>query len=202
MKVYVFGDSHAGKFGVDPERFVLGNAGQATAHNLCNTESQSESWFNLQQFLHTFDPAEDVFMFALGEIDCRIHLYRQSVLTLRHVNDLIADTVERYGRIIKAVRDDGRRVAVLDVVPAVAQPNIYLLDHYGTRDQRAEVTRRFNAALGRWCEANDIPFIRLYPYIADDRGWLKEEYALDDEAHASESCVPFVVDELAKHFPI
>ena len=200
MKVYAFGHSHAGKFGND-SRFVLVGPPAPTAYGLGNEKSRSESLFILRQMLHEVEQ-NDIILFVLGEIDCRVHVYRQSIITGRHPNDIISDTVEKYGHIIKSVRDDNNvNVAVHDVPPATAQPNVYLLDHYGTRDQRAEIARRFNFILGNWCEKNDICFVQLYPYISDERGWLKEEYAIEDGAHVSEEVVPFVVQELRKCFP-
>jgi lysophospholipase L1-like esterase len=200
MKIFVFGDSHAGKFGADPGMFIrLFNAGQATAHNLCN--QNGPSYFNLQQSLHEYDPA-DVFLFVLGEIDCRIHFYYQHMKTGKPISVLIMDTVARYGHIIKSVRDDGRpNVAVLDVPPATRQGNVYELEHYATREERSDIARWFNEILGSWCAAREIPFIRLYPYIADERGFLKDQYATEDGAHVSHLTVPFVVQELSVYFP-
>jgi len=200
MKVYAFGDSHAGKFCGDP-RFICGDAQQATAHNLINENSESQSWFALQQHLYIYDP-EDIFMFVIGEIDCRIHFYRQHVITGKSYHELMDNTVRRYGHIVKAVRDDGRpNVAVLDIPPAMAQGNEYGYDHYADRDTRAAIIIEFNDTLAEWCEANDIYLVCLWPYIADGRGWLKEEYAVGDGAHVSENAVPLVVAELTKRWP-
>lgn len=207
MKVWIFSDSHGHKFKSDPLFYVGPNlAGQATAYNLCNENSWSGSLKSLRQHLHLYDNTagpDDVFMFVLGDIDCRIHLYRQMVLQNRNMNDVVKDAVERYTHIIGQVRDDGRpRIAVLDVPPAVAQPNIYLLDHYGTRDQRAEISRRWNIVLGDWCEKNKICFVHIWPYIADARGWLREEYAEPDQAHVNAGAVPFAIKELSKWFDL
>ena len=199
-RVYVWGDSHCGKFGADP-RFILGDAEQATAHNLCNRRSKTQSWFALEAHLNIYDPA-DIWMFIIGEIDCRIHFHRQHVLTGKPVSRLVATTVKRYGYVIKAVRDDGRpNVAVLDAPPAVAQGNFFGYDHYGTRDERAAIAVEWNRQLGEWCEANRICFVRLYPHIADERGWLADEYAVPDGSHVTADVIPFVIDELRKCFP-
>lgn len=195
--IYAFGDSHAGKFG---GVFKLVGPPAPTAYGLAHEKSKSESLFMLQALLH-FAEDDDIILFVLGEIDCRVHIYRQSVITGKSVNHLVFDTVKRYIRVVEDVRDHNPvDVAILDVPPAVKQPNVYMIDHYGTRDQRAEIARRFNVVLKDYCEKSKICFVELYPYIADERGWLKEEYSVD-EVHVSEAVVPFVMEELKKCFP-
>ena len=200
MKVYAFGDSHAGKFG-GSDKFVLVGPPAPTAYGLANEHSRSESILLLRAMLWHVKP-EDVILFVLGEIDCRIHIHRQSVESGESYQRICQQTVDRYGRIVKAVRDDNDvNVAVLDVPPAVAQGNEYGYEHYGTRDQRALIALTFNAELEFWCEDNGICFVSIYDDIVDYRGWLADEYAVEDEAHVKESATPFVVRELAKCFP-
>ena len=198
MSIFVFGDSHAGKFGGDA-RFKLVGPPAPTAWGLASEKARSESLFMLQMMLH-FAKDGDTVLFVLGEIDCRVHIYRQSIIQKREANEIIFDVVERYGRVVKDVRDHNPvKVAVLDVPPAVKQPNVYMVDYYGTRDQRAEIARRFNIVLRDWCEKNEICFIEIYDRLTDERGWLKDEYA-EDEVHVSGVVVPFVVQQLEQCF--
>lgn len=200
MSIFVFGDSHAGKFGAD-DRFVLCGPHAPTAYGLANENSESQSLFMLRQMLHEVGP-EDIVLFVLGEIDCRVHIYRQYIITGKCYGDICAEILERYGRIILAVREDNNcNVAVLDVPPAVAQGNVYEYDHYGERPNRAAIAVEFNAALATWCEDNEVCFVHLWPYITDERGWLSNEYAVWDGAHIMHTAVPFVVKELKKCFP-
>lgn len=196
--IWVFGDSHAGKFGGD-DRFKLVGPPAPTAYGLAHEKSKSESLFILQALLH-FAEQNDIVLFSLGEIDCRVHIYRQSIIQKREANEIIFDVIKRYGRVLKDVRDHNPvNVAVMDVPPAVKQPNVYMVDYYGTRDQRAEIARRFNIVLKDWCEKNQICFVEIWPFLADERGWLKEEYAVD-EVHVSEQVVPLVVQQLEQCF--
>lgn len=196
--IWVFGDSHAGKFGAD-DRFKLVGPPAPTAYGLAHEKSKSESLFILQALLH-FAEQNDIVLFSLGEIDCRVHIYRQSIIQKREANEIIFDVIKRYGRVLKDVRDHNPvNVAVMDVPPAVKQPNVYMVDYYGTRDQRAEIARRFNIVLKDWCEKNQICFVEIWPFLADERGWLKEEYAVD-EVHVSEQVVPIVVQQLEQCF--
>jgi len=199
MKVWAFGDSHAAKFG---GTFELVGPPAPTAYGLANEESESQSLFMLRQMLHEVGP-EDIVLFVLGEIDCRVHIYRQHILTGKSYFDICKEIIfDCYGRIIKAVRDDNDvNVAVLDIPPATAQENVYELDHYASRDERAKIIFLFNWTLGKWCHDNDVCFVELWPYITDERGWLDDRYAVWDGAHVMNTAVPFVVKELEKCFP-
>jgi lysophospholipase L1-like esterase len=199
--IEAFGDSHAGKFGGHPSFKYCWDLGQATAHNICVERTSNGGLQKLQECLYFYDP-ENVLLFVLGEIDCRIHFFRQSIIQGRPYVDLMTETVGRYGTIIKAVREHDRPlVCVLDVPPAQPVGNTFDIDHYGSQDERAEISALFNIVLGAWCERVEIPFIKLYPYIADERGWLKEEYVLEDLTHISPLAADFVVEEIAKCFP-
>lgn len=200
MKVYAFGDSHAGKFGADP-RFILVGPPAPTAYGLANEHSRSESILLLRAMLVDVQP-EDIILFILGEIDCRIHVHRLFVETGKSYQRICREIVDRYGHIVRSVRDDNDvQVAVLSVPPAVAQGNEYGYEHYATRDQRADIALRFNDELFEWCRDNSVQFIDLYSQVADERGWLKDEYAVWDGAHLHENTVPFVIRELAISFP-
>lgn len=196
--VEFFADSHGGKFGGNP-LFALKDAQQATAYNLA--KGTSNGWQFLQHYLHEYNP-DNIFALGLGEIDCRCHVYRQAILQQREYSEIIADIIARYGNVIWHIKNDvPRKVAVFDVIPACRQENVYGLDYYGTRTQRAEIIREFNSQLGAFCEKNDIPFIELYPILATKKGFLKERYAADDDVHATSECVPFAVGQLLFCFP-
>jgi hypothetical protein len=200
MKIWAFGDSHAGKFGVD-KRFELVGPPAPTAYGLANEHSRSESVLMLRDMLWKVN-TEDIILFVLGEIDCRIHVHRIHVETGKSYLQICTEIVERYGHMVCAVRDDNNvNVAVLDVPPAVAQGNVYGYFHYGTRDQRAAIALIFNHVLREWCERNSVCLVSIYGELTDERGWLKEEYAVEDEAHVKHTAVPFVVEELARCFP-
>ena len=199
MRIFAFGDSHAGKFGADP-RFTLCGPPAPTAYGLANEKNRSESLFLLRQMLHEVEQ-NDIILFSLGEIDCRVHVFRQHVLTGKSYAEVCSDIIARYGRILLAVRNDNPcEIAVLDVPPAVKQGNEYEYDFYGSRNERASIAEEFNSQLEAFCKENAVCFVKLHPHISDEWGWLKEEYAVDD-VHVSGEVVPFVVQELQKCFP-
>jgi hypothetical protein len=199
--ICVFGDSHAGKFNYHPGPYKVWGAKAATAHNLINPESSRQSWAKLMQMLPEVDKEKDVLLLVLGEIDCRIHIYRQHIIKKKPVLDVARRTVKRYLSAVESVQSLGYRVAVLDIPPATRQGNFFNLDHYGTRIQRAGIIRVFNGELRRECMARGIAFVGIYEDVADERGYLKDEYALDDDAHLKPEVVPFVTERLKKLFP-
>jgi hypothetical protein len=109
------------------------------------------------------------------------------------IPELIADTVSHYGAFLLSVEQN---IAVLDVPPAGVQENVFEFEYYAPQDQRAYITKEWNRQLGEFCEANGIQFVQIWHYLADERGFLKPEYAEPDGAHVSREAVKFVEMEL------
>ena len=59
----------------------------------------------------------------------------------------------------------------------------------------------FNDAPGVWCEEHGIPFIRIYPYLAEESGLLKQACAMPNWTPTSADVVFFANAGLAKFYP-
>jgi hypothetical protein len=123
---------------------------------------------------------EDAILFVLGEPDCRIQFYYHHMRDQLPVQTLVNATVKRYMDFLNSL---DYRVGVLDVIPAIQQDNVYEFDYYADRSTRAGIAVMFNGALGLACKANKIPFISLWDTIADENGFLLDEYATVDFTH-------------------
>lgn len=194
--IYVFGDSHALKFVWHcPTRWIAG----LTCHGFCGGDISVmvEEIFNLAGvdgliprrevgwniFANEFLPLvgkEDAILFVLGEPDCRIQFYYHYVRDGIPLQTLVNATVKRYMDFLNAL---DYRVGVLDVIPAINQDNVYEFDHYADRSTRAGIAVMFNGALRLACLANHIPFLSLWDMVADENGFLIDEYATADYTH-------------------
>ena len=209
--IYIFGDSHRAKFLFydegknDIPRVRVFGASGLTAYGMGGGEDappgvpqyDSHGRQLLDEMLSEVQP-DDVILFVLGEVDCRIHLFYQHLTTRDPIDVVIGNVIKRFGSMLSEVAQY-YQIAVLSVLPAVSQGNFYDIPHYGTRIQRAVITKLFNRALGAWCEENGIPFIDLTPQLADKDGFLKESHAERDEAHASVHTVSFI--DLTEYYP-
>lgn len=203
--IYVFGDSHRARFihfdnhNNKVSRISSVGGSGLTAHGLFGGGKNPRGDYDggiegLANALKVIKP-NDVMLFVLGEVDCRVHFYYHHKNSGTPIKELIATTIKRYGKAILLFKE--YQIAVLDVIPAVRQGNAYHLEYYGSRKERASITIEFNRQLGEWCKKNNVPFIAIHHLLADDNGFLKKEYEVGD-AHVSEDTVEFIA--LDKYF--
>lgn len=187
-RVHAVGDSHVlhmgGLFHVFHIQDALGQG--ATAHNLIEERSTTDSKRKLHAYLDTLDPARDILLMSFGEVDCRLHI---------RDNEGVAATVERYTQAIKGVRGRGFRVIVHGVIGAVPQDNTWRQADYPDSVTRGRIVRSFNAALCQWCEENGVEFLNLGLYNED--GVLFDDFT-DDTVHLNHRAFPLYQDWAAK----
>jgi len=193
--IYVFGDSHRARFihydNHNNEVSLIKPLGRSglTAHGVGGKPEY------IAEELSVVEP-DDVVLFVLGEVDCRVHFYLHHRQDCIPIKKLISTTVKRYGKAILLFKE--YQIAVLDVIPAVKQGNAYNVEFYGSREERSDIIVEFNRQLGKWCKENNIPFIATHHLLADSHGFLKVKYSVDD-AHASEGTVELI--DLNEYFP-
>lgn len=196
MRVYVIGDSHAAKFhwywSDHPEghEYIVTGLGGVSAHSFSANDTQVAQEAR-DVFYKTIKQAtaKDLILMVLGDGDCRVHFWEHHMRGNIPLQDLIDSTVKVYGDFLTSIT---LPLAVLDVPPAQRIEDRYDYLYYGTRDERAEIARMFNATLKKFCDENGIWFIELHPFIADEKGWLREDYAHPDGAHVLHSACEFV----------
>lgn len=196
--IYVFGDSHRARFqhinnrleaeGKAPRFSVHGDSG-LTAYGIGKQDDISvlgrPSGPGIALLAKMLEEVtkEDLIIFCLGEVDCRIQIYYRHRTANKSIEELIDIVVLQYGNVLQML-NKRFEIAVMDVIPAVRQTNTYGLEFYATREERAEITIQFNKRLEKFCADYGIPFIKMHHQLADERGYLKDSYAESDGAHA------------------
>jgi len=198
--IHVIGDSHLRPFAFRSP-FLLHHISQATAYNLSKDKSYSQSKKYLNSFLPAINKKRDVLLLVFGEIDARVHIYLQYEKNNKKISieRLIETTVERYGETIERLKNDGFAVCVHGLPPAARKDFESDLPFLGSPEQRSEISRKFNNKLGDFCRENEVLFIDMQMIAADEKGFLKKEYAAD-EVHLSGKVVPFARDRIAQAF--
>ncbi len=188
--IHVIGDSH-----VMPYKFqfpfIIHHLGQATAHNINDTESTNKTLSKLTKELKGIK-ATDVVMFVLGEIDARIHIYYQHRKTGRDIESIIYNTVQKYIDAVVSVRDGyGLKVAVSSLPPASTHiVNHFKYPFYGTVEQRRYIFEKMNEMLAVACYAEGIQFVDVSKW-ASVGGYMNKEFAMDD-IHLNSRIVKYV----------
>ena len=187
-RVHAVGDSHTLHMGGLFHVFHIQDAqGQgATAHNLIEERSSTDSKRKLAAYLDTLDPERDIILMSFGEVDCRLHIRDDAG---------VKATVERYTQAIENVRARGFRVIVHGVIGAVPQDNTWRQADYPDAATRGHIVLAFNAALSTWCEENGVGFLDLG--VADGDGVLPDDFT-DDTVHLNHRAFPLYQDWAAK----
>ena len=205
-KIFAVGDSHSrrcfeGHHIIADSRALVGynKLDGKTAYNLERHEKK------LLKILNPLREKELIFCF--GEVDVRLHIKYKHLQLGVPLDRLISKTAERYISYVHALRGDGHRIHVFNVVPtgdflgSAAEKWKQDLSYpfTATYEERSSYTEQLNSAYAAYCDEWQIPFIDIYQYLIDDTGKRRQELVFDF-AHIDNSCADLVL----KHhiFPV
>lgn len=193
-RLIVVGDSHTRVFRRTKE-YTVYHIGPATIFHLLSPISSNHSRDKFLKVLEKYRKG-DKLLLVFGEIDCRIHIFHQYKKhgEQKALSYFIDASIERYGQVLSFLKERKIDPIVYNVVPAVIQENIYNYPHYGSRPVRAAIIIEFNEKLRMLCDNNNVPFIDISSYVADENGFIKPEFQSPDNAHLNDRVTPLLVD--------
>lgn len=197
--IYVVGDSHTAIFKGDPA-FKVVDIGAATAHNLIDLKSTSNSHQKLQELMNSIDKKSDFIMLTLGECDCRFHIYYQAKKRNVPIRDIIYETVMRYLMALEWMRHNNVEAIVLGIPPAGTYDRFEYDTPgkpYASPKMLTKIYREFNRKMKKTCEVNAYIYLDIYSKTADENGFLKKEYAAD-AVHLNEKALPIIKELLTQ----
>lgn len=189
--IYVIGDSHTTAFRAT-RPFVVYHLGPATAHNLNNDKSTTQSKRKLLGIFKKIN-SRDVILLVFGEIDCRIHIYDKFVLNKGKysISELIDDTILNYGNIIKLLGSQHGSICVYGVTSPSRNKINPKYPYYCPAQTRKMIIQEFNQKLGNFCETNNYCFVDVNNLVSDNDGYLIDEYT-NDNLHLNSKVTKFV----------
>ncbi len=178
-RVHAIGDSHVLHMGgLFRELHICDSQLQgATAHNLCEPYSSTDSNRKLFEYLSVLDQHADVLLLSFGEVDCRLHL-RDS--------DMVEDTAFRYLQVVEDITKLGFRVILHAVIGAVPQDNSHRIAEPLTTEARGVIVTHFNSLLEEWCQEHRAEYLELP--VSED-GVLIPSFT-DDGVHLNDKATP------------
>lgn len=202
--IHVIGDSHVvvfSGFEVPPEGtgntgflpfFRAYRLGPYTAYNAAKRRDV------IEPIVENKVRPGDLVMLCFGEIDCRVHLLKQSRMQRRPLEDVVAECVTRYAQLFEIKEKYGIGLLVWNAVPS-SRKEVDAGEHstYGTCRERNEVARLFNGRLEEECKKREIAFVSIFDRLVDEDGLTRTEYYSDD-VHLSQRAMPLILDELRK----
>jgi hypothetical protein len=195
--VHVIGDSHTGIFR-RKKPFIVHWLGPATAHNLKSPKSTTMSYKKLKGILNHLIAEGDMVLLLFGEVDCRIHIYNRYVLSggSRTLEEVVDDTVNRYGEVLDEINKMGIDFHVGCVTPGGTEGNVFGVPNYPPPEMRPVINRVFNERLQHYCCAHGYSFIDVYSAVVDEEGFIKTEYRSQDGTHLNDKGVKLFAERL------
>lgn len=207
--LYFLGDSHVGMFsGFDkiqpiwPKKhinrwshFKTFRLGAHTAYNLAN--QSGDSYKLLLSALKTIRKGS-VVVLSYGEIDCRVHLIKQSLVQGKDLKLVVDNCAVRYFSVVKKIQKLGYKVIIFE--PIATSPvfiNYQEFVTFGSMRERNLVTALFNLKLRSLSKAHGIPVVTVNHKLLNSDMTTNHEYYFDP-IHVSSSAVGFCISQINK----
>lgn len=137
---------------------------------------------------------------CLGEIDIRVHVFKQAALQQRTYQNIVDDILAQYFAFLLRLRELGYQVSCWG--PVASQSEACPVDpnfpRNGTEVERNMATTYFNLELARFCEQNNMPFLSVFPeLVTPDLLTLDKYYSLD-HCHLGQAALPLALPQWQK----
>lgn len=114
---------------------------------------------------------------TFGEIDARVHIFKQSKMQNMTTDDLVEDVVIKYINEIKNFFIGSRsfRLILSSIVPPMKFPDYSRSIYSGNPDDRLKITMKMNEVLRFFCEKDGFQFFDPFESYMDCNGFLLPE---------------------------
>lgn len=215
--LYVIGDSHTNFFGgaefmhfikILPgvntsmnlvpfmKTFYIGSS---TAYSLPREDSQTQAWQKTEEIVKRgLIPPGSPILLCFGEIDCRVHILKQSDRQGHLVEDIARDIVQNYMTYAEWLISQGFYVACWGAIATRKKgPNSQGdFPVFGTEIERNEATRIFNSVLEEACRQRNIRFCSIFEQMVDAQMETLAVYISSDKCHLSQRAAPLLARAL------
>ncbi len=217
--IIVLGDSHVNFFsgnelltflpigqdintcpGNTPYPFTTLHTGPCLAYN-CLRPGTSYRFKEKSEYLcrHFIRPHATIIC-CLGEIDIRVHVFRQSKLQNRPYQQIIDDILTQYLQFLISLKNAGYRVCCWG--PIASQPESCPLDplfpRTGTEIERNRATAYFNRRLRALCQESGITFLSVFEQMITDDYRTLECFLSADHCHLGQTALSLASQEWQK----
>lgn len=137
---------------------------------------------------------------CLGEIDIRVHVFKQAALQQRTYQNIVDDILAQYFAFLLRLRELGCQVSCWG--PVASQSEACPVDpnfpRNGTEVERNMATAYFNLELARFCEQNNMPFLSVFPELITPDFLTLDRYYSPDHCHLGQAALPLALPQWQK----
>lgn len=211
--ITVIGDSHvhffSGREYVEPvpfarnihtsrtslDHFKVFHLGPSLAYNTMTEQSKTQTKEKIDFLIgERYIPSGATVLCVFGEIDMRVHVFRQVLCQGRSYREVVDAILVRYCQFLKSLQEKGFQVMVWGALPT-GDTRFNKREFTGSEVERNQATGYFNERLERFCLERHIGFISLYQDLASPEFRTDLSY-LADGCHLSQKAWRYVLPKL------
>ncbi len=184
--------------------FTALHLGPCLAYN-CNKANSSTLFQEKVEFLcYNFIKPNAHIICCLGEIDLRVHVFRQTKLQQRSYQEIVDDILAEYIPFLLSLKEQGFHVYCWG--PIASQQEVCPLDpefpRTGSETERNMATAYFNQQLRLLCKQHGITFLSIFEQMITDNFETKDTYLSSDHCHLSQRALELATPILEQLLPL
>lgn len=185
-----------------PYPFTPLHAGPCLAYT-CNRLQTTYSFREKAEYLcQNFIKPHAKILCCLGEIDLRVHVWKQAAAQSKTYKQIVDDILAQYVQFLLRLLESGYRVSCW--APIASQKENCPLEpkfpRNGTEKERNLATAYFNRRLSEMCREYDILFLSIFDKMITPDFETCEQYLSADCCHLGQSALSLALPELQKLF--
>ena len=180
--------------------FTVLHLGPALAYN-CNKTGSFSGFYEKTDFLikDFFKPGCGIVL-SLGEIDIRVHVFKQAEKQKKTVEEIIESVLDEYLIFMNGLKERGFSVFCWGPIASQKDdtPQDPMFPRIGTEIQRNKATAYFNERLEELCLEQGIGFLSIFRELITDEYRTRGEYLSDDNFHLGQKAMELALPVFRK----
>lgn len=167
----------------------------------CNHYGSSFRFREKAEFLcQNFIKPTATIICSLGEIDLRVHVFRQTILQNKSYEEIIDDILQEYYTFLLKMKNQGYSLYCWS--PIATQIDACPIDpnfpRNGSEEERNHATAYFNQQLYSFCKQHNIGYLSIFDQMITPDFKTRSEYLSADCCHLSQRALPLALQEWKK----
>lgn len=185
-----------------PYPFTPLHAGPCLAYTCCRPGTTYSFQEKAEYLCQTFIKPHARILCCLGEIDLRVHVFKQTALQNRPYQEIVDDILAQYMQFLLRLQEKGFRVSCWGPI-ASQKENCPLEPKFprnGTEKERNLATAYFNERLSELCSRHGILFLSIFQQMVTPEFETIDAYLSSDRCHLGQNALSLALPQWEKLF--